>query len=174
MSIGPAGPITTNLHAMDLIARFRALDARIAEAEAERARLIGEVNTDADAEVNPLIEDREAIRRLLEAWWPSVADELTQGKRKTVELGGVMIGTRTGRDTLGIEDDAKALASLAKADWGKPFLRVTTAIDKAAVLKALDGEYGAELKRRGFSRKAGEEAFVLEPVKQAGTQADVR
>ena len=152
--------------------RFAELDGAIGDIEAERNRTIAAANAAADLLAEPLLAERDAIREKLAAWWPLVAAALTQGKRKSIELGGCLIGSRAGRASLAIEGEPKLVAAaLEKHQWAAPLLRTKIEIDRAAVLKAIDGAHKRALANLGFRKVEPADVFVLERFEQAGTLA---
>lgn len=155
-----------------LAERFAALEATIGGIEAQRNTAIAEANGEADKLAEPMLTEREAIREKLAAWWPGAAQALTLGKRKSIELGGCMIGSRSRRASLAIAGDEKVIiATLQKRKWAEPLLRTTVSIDKAAVFKSIDGVYKKQLAEMGFSKHEPGDLFVLERAEQAGTLA---
>lgn len=141
--------------------------------DAVRASSIADANAVADRALVPLVKERDAIAAKLEPWWDEAKDELTAGKRKSVELGGCKIGTRTGKESLGIAGKVDDIVKKLKARrWAHALLRTVTSLDKAAALKALEGKRGDDLTALGLSAVPGDESFVLERVKQNGTIAD--
>jgi phage host-nuclease inhibitor protein Gam len=158
-----------------LLERFAELDGQIAGLEADRTAAIAATNASVDALAEPLLAERDQIRDKLAPWWKEAAAELTQGKRKSIELGGCLIGSRSGRDSLAVDGDEKAIvAALQKQDWAGPLLAVVTKLDRKAVLASLEGVYAKPLAKLGLSRKAGEESFYVERTAQAGTLAGAR
>ncbi len=156
--------------ATELLEQFAGLQGDIDEIEANRAACIADVNARCDTAANELLKRREAIREKLQPWWAANAAELTQGKRKSIELGGCIIGTRSGKESLGVAGDEKAIAkTLLKRAWAKGLVRVTVSLDKAAILKAIGGAHKRQLAKLGLGRKPGEEACVLERAGQQGT-----
>ena len=152
--------------------RFAVLESQIDGIEAERNTTIADANAVADKAAEPLLTERDAIREKLAAWWPTAADALTLGKRKSIELGGCTIGTRAQRVSLAVAGDAKAIAlKLAKRPWAKPLVRVKYEIDRPAVLKAIDGPHKRKLVKLGFGKDEPADAFVLERAEQSGTLA---
>jgi phage host-nuclease inhibitor protein Gam len=149
--------------AIGLLELFAHHDAEIAAVEAQRSASLARINAEADAEIAPLVEKREAVRAKLAEWWPGAEAELTEGKRKSIELGGCKIGTRKGRTSLSVageEDDALTLLKTLR--WAKDLVRVKYSIDRAATLKALDGKHAAALAELGLSKAEGEDAFFVE------------
>jgi hypothetical protein len=157
--------------AIVLLERFAALEGMIGAVEAARSAAIGQANVSADQEAEPLLAEREAVREKLAAWWPGAAGQLTTGARKTVELGGCMIGTRRVRVSLAVaSDELLVVAVLLKRKWAVGLVRLKATLDRAAILKALDGARRGELRRLGFAKSEPDEQFILERVEQPGTR----
>lgn len=155
-----------------LAARYAALDGERAAAEAQRHQQIGQINAAADVVVTPLVEQMEAIATKLEPWWAKNASALTKGKRKSVELGGCMIGSRAARARLahGYDSDELALAALVASRYRNATVQLKYAIDRAATLKLLDaGGAGAKgLSELGFRSETPAEGFYINRVEQSG------
>lgn len=110
----------------------------------------------------------------LRAWWSANAAELTKGKRRSIELGPVTLGERTGMPKLKLPKGMKveaALAWLKGLRWGGKvrYIRVKEEIDKAAIIVALNAKQGAAptlqeaqqtFKSGGFSVVQAEEFFI--------------
>lgn len=154
-----------------LCERYAELDGQIAEIEKGRQADIAAINANADRAANDLIAQRDTIAAKLEPWWATAAEKLTRGKRKSIELGGCMIGTRIGKESLGVTGERiKIIAALKRLRWAKPLLRVTTSLDAKAIAKALGGKRAGELEELGLAKVPGKEAFFVERVEQAGTR----
>jgi hypothetical protein len=154
---------------------FALVDAEIAAIEAMRDTTIMRANAAADTDAAPLVARREAIQGKLAKWWAENAAQLTDGKRKSAELGGVVLGTRTGRAKLSIAGKVEdVVALLTTLRWAKPFLRQKIEIDRVAIMKALDGKHAAALAEMGIAAEAAAETFYIERTGQAGTQAKVQ
>lgn len=150
--------------------RFARLVTELETINTNRDSAIAATHAVADTLATPILDEQTAITNALRAWWPSVANELTGGKRKSVELGGCMIGTTAGRTSLAMRlPEEKLLAKLQAVRWAKPLIRVKASIDKVAVRKALEGKRAAELKQFGFRLAPGTETFFIERVAQDGT-----
>lgn len=166
-------PKTTKA-AQQLLERYADVTGQIDLIEAARTEAIAGINGDRDAELSPLLTEQSAIAGKLEIWWRAAGHALTEGKRKSIELGGCVIGSRSGRVSLGIAGDEKEIVkALQRRQWGKDMLRTTVSIDKAAVLKSLDGVYAKDLRGIGFSKKEPGETVYIERTAQAGTLATV-
>lgn len=164
-----AKPPRTIDQASALLTRFAALDGEIEGIEAVRIEQLGAVNATQDRLLAPLLEEREAIVEQLAPWWAKDGDALTKGARKSIELAGCMIGSRTGRAVLEVPADMRGLLrTLARRAWGKALLRTTVTLDKAAAMRAVEGKYRRQLATLGVTRKDGEERFFVERVAQGG------
>ncbi|RSV15184.1 hypothetical protein CA235_09620 [Sphingomonas sp. ABOLF] len=165
-------PPRTIPKATELLDRFATLSSQLETVEAHRNAELAKINAAADALAAPIVKELDEIRGAIAPWWATAEAELTKGKRKSAELGGCMLGTRTSRTTLAIAGNPEAvLAKLQAARWAKPYVRTTHAIDKTAALKALDGPHRSKLTELGFSKQEGTPVFFLERVAQAGTVA---
>ena len=163
---------TTVDEATLLLEEFATLEGQLAKGEEYRAHLIATANARCDERANPLIARRGELAAALQTWWAGAAAALTGGKRKSIELGGCMIGSKAGRASLAVVGDEAAIATkLSRRKWAVGLFRVTVAMDKAALLKALAGVHGRKLKALGLGRKDGAETFILERAEQAGTRA---
>ena len=161
--------------AQRLCERWSALDAEIAAIEEARDVAIAAANAEVDKDLAPLLAQRAAIAGKLEPWWGENAALLTQGKRKSAELGGVELGTRDAKSSLIIAGDEADLRDvLSGLRWAKPFLRVSVSLDKVALAKGLVGKHSGALAQLGVSRSAPPPVFYIKRTGQAGTQAKVQ
>jgi phage host-nuclease inhibitor protein Gam len=157
---------------MPMLERYAALSDQLQRIEADRGVAIGDANAIADGLAEPVLGELDVIRAKLEPWWAKAGAGLLQKDRKSTELGGCMIGTKKGADSLGVPEDAKPVVeALKKLRWAKPLLRVTTSLDKGAVLKSIDGIYAEQLKALGLKRVTGADAFFVKRAEQQGVRA---
>lgn len=139
-------------------------DASIAAIQAERDRMIA-----------PLEQKAKDLFLQLRAWWGVAGDELTEGKRKSVELAGCVLGERTTPPSLSTGKmkvaeaiaEIERLASIRLRDGGKraaalrELIRIKRELDKPAILKALtDERLGKLLTDAGFTAKQKDEFFI--------------
>jgi phage host-nuclease inhibitor protein Gam len=87
----------------------------------------------------PKEEEAKAIFRQLRPWWAANRDELTDGKRKSIELAGAQIGERTSTPALALP---KGLTLDGFTNWllGRKLvslIRTKHTVDKPACIKAL-------------------------------------
>lgn len=157
--------------ATPLLERFAHLGFEIAAAENARNQQIAETNAIADGIIAPLAQERERLRASIEPWWRKTGFSLLPAKRKTMELLGCIIGSKSGRSTVTMpgDDEAAAVKALKAYRWGKAFVRVTEAVDRTAVRAALKGPNASRLKAMGFDTSTPGEEFVLETSEQDGT-----
>lgn len=164
----PRKPRST-AQAIELLERYASLEGQAALAEDARNKAIADSNAVADAVIAPIAAEMAVMRPVIEAWWRDGGSVLA-GDCKSMELGGCMIGTKMGARSLELPagGDKAGLAALQEVRWGKPFIRVTYAIDKVALRKALSGGRRAELATMGF-REQQAEIFFVERHRQGGT-----
>lgn len=154
-----------------LLERYAAVSDVLVRIEAQRARQIAAANAAADDEARELIAERDQIAAKLEPWWLSAGPGLTEGKRKSLVIAGCEIGTVKARDTLAVAgDEDQVIELLGKLRWAKPFLRPKVSIERAVVLKAVDGPRGAALAELGITRKAGADTFFVKRAEQEGVR----
>jgi phage host-nuclease inhibitor protein Gam len=155
-----------------LCEKLAELEGQIAEIEAGRQESIAAINARADTAANDLIAQRDAIAGKLEPWWKKAGQALLDGKRKSIELGGCIIGTGATRKSLQIPtDEATTIEGMRKLRWAAPFLRQKWSIDRAATLKALDGKHRDKLTALGFGKAGGEDRFFVKRAEQEGTRS---
>ena len=149
--------------AIKLVERFAEIDGQLALVEATRSEAVASANTSADAEAAPLLEELSKISVTLESWWNLVGSSLTCGK-KSMELGGCVIGSRTSRPKLahGFESDDKATEALRGTRWVKQTTRVKYSLDRTGTLKLLQlgGKAAVDVASLGFSIEQGERFYV--------------
>jgi phage host-nuclease inhibitor protein Gam len=165
----PRTPRTLD-QATEQLGLYAEIAGRLAAIEATRKLELGRINAAADAEAGPLIAELDALQASLQPWWLSAGQELAPKGRKSMELGGCMIGSRASRATLSIAgEEQDVVAVLGGLRWAKPLLRVKTSLDRSAIMRSLDGKHAIALAELGIEKKDGEEQFFVEPVAQAGT-----
>lgn len=164
----PKAPRTLE-QATALLERVAQIDGETGTIEANREAALAATNAVSDTLAIPLRDERAQIVALLEPWWTKAADKLTGGKRKSVALGGCMIGTKAGRPRLAhaFKDEEAAVVALEQHRWAKPLLRIKTMLDRVATLKALAGTHAAKLGELGFAKEQAD-VFFVERVSQPG------
>lgn len=177
----------TKDQAVALLERVAVYSAEVAAIEARRANLLARVNGAADAMLVPIAAQIKDAVKQLKPWWAANFDELTEGKRKSIALGGCQVGYRIGNPTVKFAngDDDDAVAALQVAELADRLVRTKPSLDKPAILTALaeklpatEGEAPApspladQLISLGFSIKQTE-TFFVDPLK-GGPSEDAR
>jgi phage host-nuclease inhibitor protein Gam len=105
-------------------------------AEADRA--IAAIQAARDEQLQPLEERMKDRFRQIRAWWAVAGDEITEGKRKSVEIAGCVIGARTTTPKLelGNRKAEDIIADLILFDLND-YLRVKRDLDRQAILRVL-------------------------------------
>jgi len=161
----------TVAQATELLGRYAERSAALAGIEAARNLELGRINAAADAEAGPLIAELDGLQASLQPWWATAGQALAPKGRKSMELGGCMIGSRKGKASLtivGPEEDVVSVLSGLR--WAKPLLRVKTSFNRSVVMSSLDGKHKLALAELGITRTEGDDQFFIEAVEQAGTQ----
>lgn len=168
-------PQTTEA-ALALAERYAVLDADVQRHTADAQAAIAATKAAAHAVLLPIAAEMKAIEKQLKPWWAARHEELTGGRRRSIELGGCQLGYRLSTPKVcfagGTDDDAAATLQAAELDM---LLRVSVAVDKPAILKAFAGDpdpgeghhLAARLAGLGFSVQQGDQ-FFIEPI--AGMQ----
>lgn len=158
--------------ATELLERVAELDGLIGTLEGRRSRMMARTNAAIDARTMPLLQERAAIAERIEPWWATAKAELLAKDRKSIELGGCMIGSRMGGKSLvhGFPNEDEAVGALRVAKLAKTTTRTTTSLDKAGIRKLIEagGKIAASLLGLGFS-VGQSETFFLERAQQRGT-----
>lgn len=154
-----------------MLERFADVDGQIAAIEEARRAELAKVNATYDDLAAPLLPQLADIKGGLAEWWQAAGAELTEGKRKSIALGECEIGSRSAPASLGIDGDEKAIArGLIKMRWARELVRVSFSLDRAAILKSIDGAHAKDLAELGLSRVAGTQTVFVKRVQQGGTQ----
>lgn len=156
--------------AVAMLERFAAIESAIGAIEAHRSDGIAHANAVADSALEPLVAERAELRAKLRPWWERAGAALTKGARKTIELGGCVIGTKAGRTSLAVEGhEDDVVIALRLTRWGQRMVRSRFSLDRRVALNELAGVHGDKLRALGLSVDEGAEEFVLKRAEQAGT-----
>lgn len=121
-----------------------------------------------DQVVTAVEDEAKDIFRQLRPWWSSNKDELTGGKRKSIELAGALIGERTGTPALGLPKGTtlgRFVEWLISRDLFA-LIRTKHSVDKQACIRALReldkpepaiGASDGEVIAQGLVRALGEQ-----------------
>jgi phage host-nuclease inhibitor protein Gam len=152
------------------IAEYRDLVDKQEELKTDAASSIALIETARDEFIAPVKVRADDIFLQLRAWWGVAAPAMTDGKRKSVELAGCVIGERTTPPSLkhkGMKA-ADLIGDLADIGMGE-LLKVTTTLDKQACIRAIKegNELGQLLLWLGASNHQADEFFIDRAGKKA-------
>lgn len=144
-----------------LLGRYADLVTQAESLRADADRALAAIEATRDAALAPIEQEAKSLFLQLRAWWGVAAPELTDGKRKSVELAGCLIGERTTPPSLKLPAGAEeAAAILIAAGWAE-LCRIRAGVDKPAVLKALAHDaMAAPIAALGFAAVQKEEFFI--------------
>lgn len=122
-----------------LTARYVYLLNLIDDEKIRAQAAIDSLRAQLDEEVKPKEDELKAIFRQLRPWWAANKGELTDGKRKSIELAGAQLGERTTTPALSLPSGTKQdeLAARLHLLGFTSLVRVKMSIDKPACIKAL-------------------------------------
>jgi phage host-nuclease inhibitor protein Gam len=125
--------------AISLLDRTSALMAGLSSLEADREASLAAIAAAHDAVAGPVEQELKSLFIRLKPWWEVARDQLTDGKRKSVELGGCVIGTRTANPSLKLPKGKSADEVIEMLmNFGlAQFCNVKTTLNKAAIIMAL-------------------------------------
>ncbi len=157
--------------AQRLCEQWAALDGEIAAIEEARDVAIAAANAEVDKDLTPLVTRRAAIAAKLGPWFMDNRQQLLTGKRKSAELGGVVLGSRVGSGKVTVAGALDAVIAKLRANrtLGRLFVRPKFELDKAEIRKGLEGRHGPALRALGLGFEPGEDTFYIERTGQAGT-----
>ena len=156
--------------AAQLLGRFAVLDAEIAARNARVDEAIASLRAQA-AELNaPAEAEIKSIFLAVKPWWAVAGELITEGKRKSAELAGCLIGHRIGTPRLVFpKPEELAIAELERLMLGL-FVRVKKELDKERMIRwqrapqekmtKEERESVAELRERGFDVAQTETFFI--------------
>lgn len=166
-----AAPATISEASLQL-GQYQAIAAQVEEARATADASIAAIEAERDAFVAPREQQLKEMFLQLRTWWAVAAPELTEGKRRSIELAGCIIGERTTPPALKLPKGMKAeiavgfIQSIAET-WSsaKEFLRTKTEIDKPSLIKLLGnstavGPMIERIREEGFRVEQKNEFFI--------------
>lgn len=154
-----------------MLERFADIDGQVAAIEEARRAELAKVNATYDELAAPLLPQLADMKAKLTSWWQAGGSALTDGKRKSIALGGCEIGSRSSPASLAVDGDESAIArALFKMRWARELVRVSFGLERAAIMKSLDGAHAEDFAELGLSRRDGDETVFVKRVQQGGTQ----
>lgn len=135
----PQNAPSTPAEAIDRLKTYLGKISGIERLKADADKSIAAIEADRDKAIAPLEVEAKDLFLELRAWWGVAGEAMTEGKRKSIELAGALIGERTTPHSLKTprgKPAAEIVSELLDA-LGGDFLITTRKLDKAAIVKAL-------------------------------------
>lgn len=157
-----------------LIANYLDVSLGVEELRADAETSIAQIRAIRDELLAPLEQQLKDEFLQLRTWWAVAAPSLTDGKRRSVELAGAVIGERLTPPSLKL---AKGLTlpalveKLLKAGWDG-LVRTKHEADKPAILKMLAGDHARMVAALGVEAIRKDE-FFIDRVKEAGADPEL-
>ncbi|MFN7400332.1 MAG: host-nuclease inhibitor Gam family protein [Sandaracinobacter sp.] len=125
--------------AIALLARFAEVDAILERSKNSLEEQIAALRAQRDRFDEAYKVQLKAIFNQLKPWWAVAGQDLTEGKRKSIELGGCQIGHRTSTPALKLEGitEAQVLEDLETLGFEGWAIRTKKELDKPALIAAL-------------------------------------
>lgn len=155
-----------------LVAEYLELGAQVDRTKLEADTAIRAIEEARDLQVKPVEERMRDVFMQLRTWWTVARDDLTEGKRKSYQLAGAVLGDRVGMPTLKlpkafkVEDAVNFLKSIAET-WpnARGFIRTKEEVDKPPLIKALGNVTDPapmveRIREEGFRVEQKEEFFI--------------
>lgn len=164
----------TMAEALALADRYVALEQAAARAQAFLDKQIADAKSTHAITMETIEPQMQTAFVGLRAWYAANAAELTKGRRRSIELGPIVLGERTGMPALKLPKGMKvkaALTWLKGLRWSDKtrYIRTKEEIDKQAIIKALNADEDADPVLRtakvqfmgaGFQAVQAEEFFI--------------
>ena len=124
------------------IDKYMAMQATVDQLKADADASIQQIEGARDAMVAPLEQAQKELFKQLRAWWAVAKDQLTEGKRKSIELAGAIIGERTNTPSLKLpkgvnQEDFIEKIRAALEEKADSYIRTKLELDKQAIIKTL-------------------------------------
>lgn len=138
----PRQQAPTNIEeATGLLGKYAGIITAAEQLRADADAAIAAIEAARDQALAPIEEEAKAIFAQLRPWWAVAGEMLTEGKRKSIELAGCLIGVRTTPPSLKMPKGKAEEAALALLNAGLAnFCRHKVEVDKPAVLALLASE----------------------------------
>jgi len=159
--------------AVQMLGRFAVLDTEVAARKARVDAAIAQLRAEAETLNAPAEAEIKNIFLAMKPWWAVVSEEITEGKRKSAELAGCLIGHRIGNPTLVFPKPEEYAIAVLEKEGFFACVRVVKELDKAALLARLkpDDEDAPDLRLLGFGVKQTETFFIAQlPPKEPDSE----
>lgn len=125
--------------AIELLARYAEVDAILERSKVSLEEQIATLRAQRDRFDEAYKLELKVLFNQLKPWWAVAGEQLTDGKRKSIELGGCQIGHRTSTPALKLEGltEAEAIEHLETLGFEAWAIRTRKELDKPALIAAL-------------------------------------
>jgi phage host-nuclease inhibitor protein Gam len=124
--------------ATELLGRYAGMLTQVEQLRANADTSIAQIQALRDTFIAPIEEEAKGLFLQLRAWWGVAGATLTEGKRKSYELAGCVLGVRTTPPSLKMPAKKDEAAAAILKDAGLDmFCRVKFSVDKPALLKEI-------------------------------------
>ena len=125
--------------AIELLARYAEVDAILERSKVSLEEQIATLRAQRDRFDEGYKLELKVLFNQLKPWWAVAGEQLTEGKRKSIELGGCQIGHRTSTPALKLEGltEAEAIEHLETLGFEAWAIRTKKELDKPALIAAL-------------------------------------
>lgn len=145
------------------VVRYAALEREMQHFEAVADARIAEIKASLAADLAHHKEVMKPLFKQLAAWWAANQGELTKGKRRSIDIAGVIMGERRTPPSLKLPKDVSADDMVAKLFGAKrpELVKTQHSLDKPAIIKLLGSDDHAEaLEALGLALSQKDEFFI--------------
>jgi phage host-nuclease inhibitor protein Gam len=165
----PVNAPANTAEATELLGDYAANLATIDHIRAHYNAIIADLQAERDRAIAPIEDGLKDKFVSLRSWWAVASFGVTDGKRKTAEIAGCLLGLRTNTPSLKLPKDMSDEDVIAWLDehFTEEFLTISVKPNKPALIAAVRGEDGPTkqaLLAIGFETKQTE-AFFIDRVK---------
>lgn len=130
------------VEATEMIGRYMTILIAVEQSKNDADLAIQQIEKARDALIAPFEAEAKDLFKQLRAWWAVAKSAMTDGKKKSTELAGALIGERTTTPALKIPSGMKAEQLVEQlldvlGEEAEQFLRRTVKHDKPALIKAI-------------------------------------
>jgi phage host-nuclease inhibitor protein Gam len=150
-----------------LLGEYAACLTQVESIRADADASIAAIQAARDGFLKPLDERMKDIFRQLRAWWAVAGEAITEGKRKSTEISGCLVGERTTPPKLAMAkgmDEEDAVDAILASDLDDEKLIVTTMkLAKPTLIQLLkdaESDDARTLRTIGLFLKQTEEFFI--------------
>ena len=165
----PVNAPSTLAQATELLGEYANKSASVEQIRAEYSAMIAALQAERDNIIAPVETGLKEHFIALRSWWAVSGDAVTDGKRKTAEIAGCLVGIRTTPPSLKLPKGAVDGDMIERLyDEHEEFIVTTHKLNKSALIAALrvpDGAVAAALETDFGLTTSQREEFFIDRVK---------